>query len=72
MDIEQYAWPLTGVLLEPDTACRFRKAGYQVIDRICEYYYSLEKRPIASQVQPGYLVRSVPCKTRLFTLQMRN
>ncbi|CAL1713657.1 unnamed protein product [Somion occarium] len=38
----------------------FRKAGYQAVDRICDYYYSLEKRPVASQVQPGYLREALP------------
>ena len=39
---------------------RFRKAGYQAIDRICDYYYSLEKQPVVSQVQPGYLREALP------------
>ncbi|KAJ3485385.1 hypothetical protein NLI96_g5001 [Meripilus lineatus] len=39
---------------------QFRKAGYQAIDRICDYYYSLEKRPVSSQVQPGYLREALP------------
>ncbi|KAK7689917.1 hypothetical protein QCA50_006556 [Cerrena zonata] len=40
----------------------FRKAGYQAIDRICDYYYSLEKLPVVSQVQPGYLRKALPGK----------
>ena len=59
-------------MLEPDPASRFRKAGYQVIDRICKYYYSLEEQPIASRVEPGYIGRSVPGKTTLFTLQAKD
>ncbi|KAK2463954.1 hypothetical protein APHAL10511_004005 [Amanita phalloides] len=39
---------------------QFRKAGYQAIDRICDYYYSLEERSVVFQVQPGYLIRSLP------------
>ncbi|KNZ73941.1 Tyrosine decarboxylase 1 [Termitomyces sp. J132] len=39
---------------------RFRKAGYQAIDRICDYYYSLEKRPVISEVEPGYLKQYIP------------
>ncbi|OBZ66739.1 Tyrosine decarboxylase 1 [Grifola frondosa] len=35
----------------------FRKAGYQAIDRICDYYYSLQKLPVVAQVQPGYLAK---------------
>ncbi|PWN47434.1 PLP-dependent transferase [Violaceomyces palustris] len=38
----------------------FRKAGYQAVDRICDYYYSLEKRPVLPPVQPGFLSKSIP------------
>ncbi|OJT02117.1 Tyrosine decarboxylase 1 [Trametes pubescens] len=38
----------------------FRKAGYQAIDRICDYYASFQDRPVVSQVQPGYLVDALP------------
>ncbi|KAH9848662.1 aromatic-L-amino-acid decarboxylase [Lenzites betulinus] len=38
----------------------FRKAGYQAIDRICDYFASLQDRPVVSQVQPGYLLDSLP------------
>ncbi|KAI0634101.1 aromatic-L-amino-acid decarboxylase [Trametes polyzona] len=38
----------------------FRKAGYQAIDRICDYYASIQDRPVVSQVQPGYLVDALP------------
>ncbi|KAI0822430.1 aromatic-L-amino-acid decarboxylase [Trametes gibbosa] len=38
----------------------FRKAGYQAIDRICDYYASLQDRPVVSQVQPGYLLDALP------------
>ncbi|KAI0325736.1 aromatic-L-amino-acid decarboxylase [Cubamyces sp. BRFM 1775] len=38
----------------------FRKAGYQAIDRICDYFASLQERPVVSQVQPGYLVDALP------------
>ena len=41
---------------------RFRKAGYQAIDRICDYYASLQERPVVSQVQPGYLLNTLPCE----------
>ncbi|KIM79842.1 hypothetical protein PILCRDRAFT_10021 [Piloderma croceum F 1598] len=39
---------------------QFRKAGYQAIDRICDYYYSLHERPVIAQVKPGYLRRALP------------
>ncbi|KAI0342421.1 hypothetical protein BDW22DRAFT_1357765 [Trametopsis cervina] len=38
----------------------FRKAGYQAIDRICDYYSSLEQRSVVSQVPPGYLKDLIP------------
>ncbi|KAI0703057.1 pyridoxal phosphate-dependent transferase [Cytidiella melzeri] len=40
---------------------QFRKAGYQAIDRICDYHYSLEQLPVVSQVRPGYLKDLIPC-----------
>jgi hypothetical protein len=40
---------------------RFRKAGYQAIDRICDYYYSLQDKPVVSSVKPGYLREALPC-----------
>ncbi|ESK93669.1 tyrosine decarboxylase [Moniliophthora roreri MCA 2997] len=41
---------------------RFRKAGYQAIDTICDYYYSLResKVPVVPPVQPGYLKSLLP------------
>ncbi|KAJ7594599.1 pyridoxal phosphate-dependent transferase [Mycena floridula] len=41
---------------------QFRKAGYQAVDRICNYFYSLSKGdiPVVSTVQPGYLQVLVP------------
>ncbi|KAF8547822.1 hypothetical protein OG21DRAFT_1599606 [Imleria badia] len=39
---------------------QFRRAGYQAIDHICDYYYSLRNKPVAPQVEPGYLRRALP------------
>ncbi|KAI0060956.1 hypothetical protein BV25DRAFT_1827177 [Artomyces pyxidatus] len=39
---------------------QFRKAGYDAIDRICDYYYSLRERPVVAQVEPGYLRPLLP------------
>ncbi|CAA7259160.1 unnamed protein product [Cyclocybe aegerita] len=39
---------------------QFRKAGYQAIDRICDYYYSLQERSVVSKVEPGYLRQHIP------------
>ncbi|KAI5119405.1 hypothetical protein M0805_005948 [Coniferiporia weirii] len=38
----------------------FRRAGYQAVDRICDLYYNLEKRNVASEVEPGYLREALP------------
>lgn len=41
---------------------RFRQAGYQAIDRICDYYDSLHQRTVLPNVQPGYLRNHIPGK----------
>ncbi|KAN0064853.1 hypothetical protein ACQY0O_001910 [Thecaphora frezii] len=33
----------------------FRKAGYAAVDKICDYYYSLQNLPVTAQVKPGFL-----------------
>ncbi|KAF8523052.1 pyridoxal phosphate-dependent transferase [Hysterangium stoloniferum] len=38
----------------------FRTAGYQAIDRICDYISSLEDRKVVSVVKPGYLREALP------------
>ena len=40
----------------------FRKAGYDAVDRICEYYYQLQKNalPVNEEVEPGFLSKSIP------------
>ena len=53
-------------------ARRFRVAGHQAIDRICEYYHSIEKRPVVPHVEPGYLGRFVPRKAGFFALQAKS
>ncbi|KAJ7782853.1 pyridoxal phosphate-dependent transferase [Mycena metata] len=39
---------------------QFRKAGYAAIDRICDYYTTLNSKPVSSSVQPGYLAPLLP------------
>ena len=41
---------------------RFRQAGYQAIDRICDYYNSLQERTVVPNVKPGYLRNHIPGK----------
>ncbi|KAG2352272.1 pyridoxal phosphate-dependent transferase [Suillus spraguei] len=43
-----------------DVNSTFRKAGYQAIDRICDYHNSLRDKPVSSQVEPGYLRKALP------------
>ena len=38
----------------------FRKHGRQVIDWIADYYESIEKYPVLSQVQPGEIRSGLP------------
>lgn len=59
MDIEQYVL-LHATRRNTHTSHRFRKAGYNAIDRICDYYYNLQSMPVKSSVSPGYLAQHVP------------
>ncbi|KAM1213188.1 hypothetical protein PS2_004635 [Malus domestica] len=43
--------------LDPE---EFRRQGHLVIDFIADYYKSIEKYPVLSQVQPGYLKKRLP------------
>lgn len=61
MDIEQYATSFQSWSMLKQRS-RFRKAGYQAIDRICDYYYSLQNLPVISKVEPGYLKEHIPCE----------
>ncbi|KAI6131246.1 pyridoxal phosphate-dependent transferase [Pisolithus croceorrhizus] len=38
----------------------FRRAGYEAIDRICDYHSTLQDRPVSARVEPGYLRRALP------------
>ncbi|KAJ9100086.1 hypothetical protein QFC19_005766 [Naganishia cerealis] len=38
----------------------FRKAGYQAVDAICDYYTKIREMPVNSTVEPGYLVKLLP------------
>jgi hypothetical protein len=43
------------------TTVRFRKAGYEAIDRICDYYYQLQTNSqVQAAVEPGYLRALLP------------
>ncbi|KAJ6935386.1 hypothetical protein NC652_010409 [Populus alba x Populus x berolinensis] len=38
----------------------FRRQGYMAIDFIADYYQNIEKHPVLSQVEPGYLKNVFP------------
>eukprot|EP01080_Neovahlkampfia_damariscottae_P007805 gene7805-12279_t len=38
----------------------FRKYGYQMVDKICDYYSNVQKKPVLSKVEPGYLEKLIP------------
>ncbi|XP_052477678.1 tyrosine decarboxylase [Gossypium raimondii] len=47
----------TANLLNPE---EFRRQGHMIIDFIADYYQNMEKYPVLSQVQPGYLAKLLP------------
>ncbi|CAB4276516.1 unnamed protein product [Prunus armeniaca] len=38
----------------------FRRQGHMMVDFIADYYQNIEKHPVLSQVQPGYLKERLP------------
>ncbi|KAI3879414.1 hypothetical protein MKX03_003671 [Papaver bracteatum] len=43
--------------LDPD---EFRRQGHMIIDFLADYYKNVEKYPVRSQVEPGYLQKRLP------------
>ena len=39
---------------------QFRRHGKAMVDTICDYYASMERFPVRSQVPPGYLSELIP------------
>lgn len=61
MDIEGYDLRnLEPLVLYAKCSRRFRSAGYQAIDRICDLYEKLEERDVTADVEPGYLRKALP------------
>ena len=42
------------------TAEQFRQYGKLVVDWVADYYESVESLPVLSNVQPGYVRKSLP------------
>ncbi|XP_058098751.1 tyrosine decarboxylase-like [Magnolia sinica] len=47
-------------LLNPLDPEEFRKQGHMIIDFLADYYRDIEKYPVRSQVEPGYLHKRLP------------
>lgn len=61
MDIEGYdLHKLEPLVLYAKCSRRFRSAGYQAIDRICDLYEKLEERDVTADVEPGHLRKALP------------
>ncbi|GMI87862.1 aromatic aldehyde synthase [Hibiscus trionum] len=43
--------------LDPE---EFRSQGHMIIDFLADYYQNIQKYPVLSQVEPGYLVKRLP------------
>ncbi|PPS02980.1 hypothetical protein GOBAR_AA17681 [Gossypium barbadense] len=54
---EENSFSNTANLLNPK---EFRRQGHMIIDFIADYYQNMEKYPVLSQVQPGYLAKLLP------------
>jgi aromatic-L-amino-acid decarboxylase len=46
--------------LDPE---EFRRQGHMIIDFLADYYQTIEKYPVLSQVEPGYLQKRLPNST---------
>ncbi|KAG5520648.1 hypothetical protein RHGRI_033281 [Rhododendron griersonianum] len=47
-------------MLNPLDPEEFRRQGHMIIDFLADYYKSIEKYPVQSQVEPGYLSTRLP------------
>jgi tyrosine decarboxylase len=50
----------TAGIIKPMDHEEFRRQGHLVIDFIADYYKNVEKYPVRSQVEPGYLKKRMP------------
>ena len=45
------------------TPDEFRRHGHAVVDWIADYYARIESFPVLSQVEPGQIRASLPCRS---------
>ncbi|XP_042487278.1 tyrosine/DOPA decarboxylase 2-like [Macadamia integrifolia] len=50
----------TELTLNPLDPEEFRRQGHMIIDFLADYYRDIEKYPVRSQVEPGYLQKRLP------------
>ncbi|KAK9188108.1 hypothetical protein WN944_019507 [Citrus x changshan-huyou] len=50
----------SGSFTNPLDSEEFRRQGHMIIDFIADYYKNVEKYPVRSQVEPGYLQKVLP------------
>ncbi|CAA2989304.1 tyrosine DOPA decarboxylase 1-like [Olea europaea subsp. europaea] len=58
--IQNQVHKLENETIKPLDPEEFRKQGHMVIDFLADYYKNIEKYPVRSQVQPGYLRQRLP------------
>ena len=54
--IKQGFAPDTGDMPQED----FRRFGYEMVDRIADYFEKMETLPVLSQIEPGWLTNNLP------------
>ncbi|KAJ8533574.1 hypothetical protein K7X08_006898 [Anisodus acutangulus] len=53
----QFSSNTSSTLLDPED---FRKQGHMMVDFLVDYFHNIEKYPVRSQVEPGYLKKLLP------------
>lgn len=48
----------------------FRKHGKQMVDYICDYVNTMDQRPVAPTIDPGYLVPLLAGKNHAITINV--
>lgn len=48
------------LMMNPLNPEEFRRQAHLVVDFLADYYSNIEKYPVCSQVEPGYLIKTMP------------
>ncbi|XP_031104508.1 tyrosine decarboxylase 2-like, partial [Ipomoea triloba] len=57
LDDERIFNTTSSLLLDPE---EFRRQGHMVVDFLADYFHNVGKYPVRSQVEPGYLRKTLP------------